>query len=946
MRRLLLVVLALGLLIAGTFLVTFSVSRHRVKGQGYLTSLADFVVMIDSYRRQTFDVPPPPLDDARYAAVMGRFRSTTHSEVEERLVWLLERWGEDVVPRLVSDLGPGVAEPRWEGAARALGEIGSAAAAAALGEALCGMPRDPRPPVRRRVLVLVGALGRTGEPAAAGVLERCAAERVRAGELDASTYRAALGQSGGGAEALLAELRATRDADELSEMLWELAETRDERVARAMAPLLRHPLGRIRQRARDALDQSMGPAAIDPVLDLLVGEEDGYVIAAVVHHLFDDRDARDNPRVVSVLEGLVDHPALGWDAVYALSRLGGPEAVGVLRAHARDDPDAVLEHVDVMGEEGLPIAGDLLASSDPWLRRSAIEEAVSLHAPGARPLVAPFRDDPDEVVARAAEEALLRLDKIALHASWAASLPGDLGRQAWRAFRPDYFGYDRGIERMWPVLTWVHRAGVALSAMLGILLVFKMVALFEPYRFQVFVLFLLAEGFVGDFFFMDHGRHPWLSYQVATGVHLLLLIGFLCLPRDLAPGELRGRFEALGGASVWLLVPLLLTVGTPLLAQALRRSLSDYSNLRAWLWLIVVLVVLVFEQWLVPWHALPRRAGVERAVRGILSATVLGLLALALVEHAGVLRAEGRDDDAVQAGLLVLPLAFILLVHLHTLGVLRRRGTSTRLVPAPGRLRVLQDGESVRIRRERVRPRAVRALRLVVVLAPAVVAGAVAGGSGKATGMVLAFVAGPLGAALGALTVLLLERPFVLQVRHRWVRGAKTLLGASVGQAGWRRRVPTLEARTRAAPEWSDLGPEEKGWLLDVVGGGSGSAPGGAPRDARLILELRLGPAEDPGSGLVATRLRVTNQGDEPVSPADLDDHARGVAWRARADGDLVPLYMSREEREGRIAPGGRVVLAPRVHLGGRRAEGVVLRVTCPAGVSNEVTLAPPRGPR
>ena len=737
MRRLLLVTLALGLLIVGTIVVSFVSSDYRVSGQGFFTSLGDFVFMVDTYRRQSLELPPPPLDDNRYESVMRRFRPHTHTEVERRGVWRLARWGEAVVPRLTAELGPGTPPPRREGAARALGDIGGGAAAAALGAWLCDLPREPGPPVRRQVHVAVRALGRTRDPAAAAVLVRCAGARVDAGELDASDYQGALARTGGAAERLLAEFQATWDPEGVYRMLWELAETRDARVARALAPLLRHPLGRIRQRTRDALDQSMGPAAIDPVLDLLEGEADGYVVSNAVRHILADRDGRDNPRVVPALAALVAHPALSGDAIYALSRRGGPEAVAVLRAHARVDPHAVLGEMDVIGEEGLPIVGDLLASPDARVRQRALDAVMQIYTPGARPLVAPLRDDPDAHVAREAAQVLLGLDKVELHATWAAALPGDLARQAWLGLRPDVFGHDRGVERLWPVLTWVHGAGVVLSAFLGLVLIFKAVALFEPYRFQLFVTFLLVEGFVGDFFFMDQGAAPWIRYQMATGVHLLLLVGFLCLPRDVAPGELRGRFEALGGASVWLLAPLLLFVGTPILGPALRRSLAEFGNMRSWLWLLVVLTVLVFEQWLVPWHRFPRRARVERALRGALSALVLSLLAFSLLAHSRGLRTAGDEDGAVMALLLVLPLAFMLLVHLHALGFLRRQGRPPELVPAPGGLQVLQDGETVRVRRAGRRSWVGRGLRLALVLGPAAVAGAVSGGSGKATAIIV-----------------------------------------------------------------------------------------------------------------------------------------------------------------------------------------------------------------
>ena len=112
MRRLLLLALGLVLLIAGTFLVSFTVSRYRVSDQGYFTSLGDFVFMLDTYRRQSFELPPPAFDADRYGALMGRFRPHTHNEVERRAVWRLERWGESAAPLLVAELRPDVGRHR------------------------------------------------------------------------------------------------------------------------------------------------------------------------------------------------------------------------------------------------------------------------------------------------------------------------------------------------------------------------------------------------------------------------------------------------------------------------------------------------------------------------------------------------------------------------------------------------------------------------------------------------------------------------------------------------------------------------------------------------------------------------------------------------------------------------------------------------------------------
>lgn len=944
MRRLGLGLLAVVALLAGAFLVFFTASPFRVAGQPYLTSLGDFLFALDSFRRQTFSLPVPPLDDAGYEALMRRLRRHTHREVEGRVIWQLEQWGAEAVPRLAAELTLATDRPRIEGAVRALGEIGGAAASEALAGLLCGLPEQLEGPQRRLVWRTNEALGQSGGPAAATALEECAGPRVARGQLTHSEYLEALARTGHAAETLLAELRATRDPGALHEMLWALALTRDADVAQVLVPLLLHPLADVRQRARDAIDQSMGPVAIGPALDLLEEERDGYVMAALVGFVLDG-DARGHPRVVPALAALLDHPALGGQAVFALARLGGPDAVSILRDHVREHPQA-RKDLNLLGAAALPIVADLLASDDAGDRRDGIAAAVAAYTPAARPLVEPLAHDPDLRVAREAREALLALDGIALHASWAASFPPRLGAQLWGAFRPDIFGNsDRGVEHMWPVLAFLHWAGVAFSALLAVLLVLKALRLFEPYRFELFLVFLLCWGVVGDFFFAAGGAAPWWRYQAATSLHLLLLVGFVCLGRDRVPGELRGRFEALGGASVWILAPGLLFFAAPVFAEALRRSLSDWGHLRSWLWLLAVSTLLVLEQWLVPWHAFPRRALVERTVRAGLSAWLLGLLGASLLALAELRRAQGDPDGASVATLLTLPLGFMLVVHLHSLGVLRSRGRAPSVAPPPGRLRVLEDGESLRVRLAAPRPtRLGRALRLALVLGPALGA-AVAAGPGRASGMVLAVVSAPLGAALGALCVLLLESPFVVEIRRGWVRSARTWLGAALGTpsggSGWRRRLPSrgLDAPTRG-PGWR-LTDEEDAWLQDVAAGGSGEIEPGGP--ASLHLELRA-PSTDPGSPFVSAALEVTNRGARPLSPAELDDAAGGISWRGRADGIPVGLYFTRADRERRIAPGASVVLRPRFDLGRPPRGPVRLVVSQRGATSNEVTLTPAGG--
>jgi hypothetical protein len=210
--------------------------------------------------------------------------------------------------------------------------------------------------------------------------------------------------------------------------------------------------------------------------------------------------------------------------------------------------------------------------------------------------------------------------------------------------------------------------------------------------------------------------------------------------------------------------------------------------------------------------------------------------------------------------------------------------------------------------------------------------------------MVLALLAAPLGAALGALAGLLLEAPVIVQVRRGWVRTARSWLGASIGRAGWRRRLVSQRVGPPARVPMAQLSDAEDAWLLDVAQGGVGeevAQPAGPPR---LGLELSLEGVTDTASPLMQVALRVTNRGRRPISPAELDDAAGGICWRARANDEDVPIYFSREERERRLMPGGSLVLRPRFDLGRLPRAPVALSVSCRGGASNQVTYEPAGG--
>ena len=138
------------------------------------------------------------------------------------------------------------------------------------------------------------------------------------------------------------------------------------------------------------------------------------------------------------------------------------------------------------------------------------------------------------------------------------------------------------------------------------------------------------------------------------------MIGFLFQERERLPGELRGRFERLGGASLWLLAPLLLVLGTPPMAEGLRLAVRDFLEFVPYLAMAVVAVILVLEEWAVPWRVLPRGARYQRVLGGVLAAALLWLFAWPLQLVAGQRLGVGDRDGALLAGLLILPLLWML----------------------------------------------------------------------------------------------------------------------------------------------------------------------------------------------------------------------------------------------------------------------------------------------
>jgi len=175
-------------------------------------------------------------------------------------------------------------------------------------------------------------------------------------------------------------------------------------------------------------------------------------------------------------------------------------------------------------------------------------------------------------------------------------------------------------------------------------------------------------------------------------------LGFMVLRPERGPATLPRRFGRLGGMSLWVIVPGLLYFGTPALAEAFRKAAATGPYMMTFFALFALTAVLTFEEFLVPWSLFPRSARIERSLIGVLSASLMLLLALAVGKLAGERWLEGDSDGATVCFLLLVPLAVMFFVYLARTRAFAPSSTSS-LVPAPpgNRLKVRQDGETVTI---------------------------------------------------------------------------------------------------------------------------------------------------------------------------------------------------------------------------------------------------------
>jgi HEAT repeat protein len=889
MKRFLIAAAAILLLPGAVFIVFFTASSFRVEGRPYARSLSDFVFMVGSYNAQALGLDPPSLTDRNYERVMLHANPKVHREVEERIVWSLTRWGEEVAPRLINELETFKTPDRVQVAATALGHLQYRAAIPSLKEAF------ERASSKRHLQIgLIDALAEIGPEAAPFLIETYRRSLAK-GEVPQYNLLDAIGRSGGGAEFLIAEMERAASVEQILELEWPLAFTRDPRAARVLVDLLHHPRLAVRRRARDSMAQSMGTAAIEPAVDLLENETDDFVRSGVIERILAGRSASESTRAVELLGKLLEDPVVGRDANYALARIASDDAIGHLRRSARDQPARwVMDNLEYTGVVALRVLEDYLHHPEPMIRRLAINKIIELEEPEALTVLRSIKDEPDGTARALLERAVFQHDLLLLEESFRGWLSEKTGRTVGRLRLPGR----KGIRVALSTLGFLNWAGWGISIVLGILLLSGGLRAFESYKFALTIQFLLVSGIVGDFFFMSSGP---AVYRWATAGRLLLLLGLLFLRDDPLPGETQGRIERLTVRSLWILVPTLLLFATPLFSEAFRQALRDFQIMKWALLLLALLTLLLFEQALLPWDFLARGSRAERALTFCLSSAVTMLFALPVWLWMNEQSAAGNEDRAVLGGLFLLPLLVALIFHIHALRRGKPTGAFRHLPPPPRGIRVFFDGESLLIRLQRKRafrglPHFLFGTALLGVSWWLCHSLEVTGGG--AAGLVLLMMIAVFGTVLTWLLFAGLSPTFCIQLRDGAARSATTFLGAAFGPPVWHRRLRfgVLSSQLR-------LGSKERRWLSLVL------------KEQRVVphIELTLAKsdvAEDESS--MRMDLLVRNVGQIPARLADFEERS-GTPWTAEVDGHRADVFFTLAEREALVQPGATRTYHPRV---------------------------------
>jgi HEAT repeat protein len=920
------------LLLFAVSLTYFSFSSFLVKGQPVWRSLSDFGYLLKNNRFGTV-ASPPPFSQTAYRTLLERIGPKTHDEIRTLVLRQITQWGADVEPLLIADIET-LHDPAQQAAvARILGELKSVPGGLVIAEllqkerlvAVYGLHRE-----------LIRAVGESGAEAAVPLLRKYYADHPE----NRSEIFNALGRLGA-VDLLLEEFQRESDWERKDDLIWPLAETRAPRAMRVLAPLLLDFEHGVRVRTISALSQSAGAAAIDACLDLLKQTRNEYIYGVVIQSLLANRFAAGNPRVVPFLQQYLQYPPLASEANYALARIGSPDAVAALATLiGKAEPAEVMRHFEYLGSDALPLLSVYFQDEDPYIRRQAIAKLDELLAPAALPLLQTLTNDPDYWVRQAAVESIGKLEKLQLFKSFTDSLPENIGRTAWRGFRWELtWGLREGFAYGIHIFTGLHWCGIWLSLVLGLLLLFNLLRVFEPYRFNLFIQFLLISGFLGDFLLLEN--HPsdfGQPYLFATGCHLLLLIGFFSKENKPLPGQLGNRFVRLGGLNMLLLAPVLVWFGTPVLALALRRQMTDFSFVWPGLVILLVTSLLVIEQWALPWKMLRRSARQQRLLSVLISTAVLGWVAWSPLM--AVQDASSNPDMGTINLLILLPFVWLLSRHWLTLHPFRRQ-RKILLPPAPNPTwQVNCDGERIGLFWQ---PEATGwrkpVLNLLLVSGSGLTAAALAGlYRGGGPGFVLSLLVGLFGAAIVGLLMEFFRKRLQFQIEDGYLRCGFLRLGGTLGASSWSRHLLMAglspKQRLKRGQKFT-LKPEDIAWLkkLRAISQGTDSAK---QFSVNLAAKAHLAWSTALVEPLLLMQLTLKNCGDQPLSLLQIDQLSGRPNWSATLAGQPTELMFYRQQREQLINPGEVKSLQLRIFPRGgdtEYAEPSHLELVGPAGL-------------
>jgi len=912
MRRLIVIsALFLGILAAG-FGALFAASGYWTSERGLRAAVADFLYVPRVFFQRLTRQPVPHLTDERYRATSERLRRETNTDVRRAARDRLVDWGPAIVPRLLAELESARDPVRRGLIAQTLGYIGDPRAIPALAEILETAP--PNQVLEGRV---TGALGRIGHPDAGAVLIGRYERALDRGEPPPYGILDDIGRTGG-VGFLLEQLETAQTPERFDDIADALALTRDPQAVEALILRVHHELARVRARASRALG-TMGEIAVTPVMDLLEAERDDYLRADLISEVFGKPSGAADPRVVPWLASLLTHRGLGDMAARALARIDTPDSVAALDASETLPAQERVKQLGKARRNGPAALAHYLSRPDGLVRWQAMQELVRSQSEDASAIVAAKRDDPQAWIRREADDALLYLDKFRL---WQGlNRLGGVSEQ-----RRRWTGWHRPLGHFGRPVRAAQGLAVMVCATLGVLLILNLARPFESYRFHLVAAFLILEGFLGAFLFLDE---HYALYRLGVGATLLLLVGYYVMERVSRPDATRQRLGRMGGAALWLLVPALMWLGVPILSEALRGAFRSPPYFLAYVAAMAMVGLLLVEEYLVPWRLAPRRA---RGKASIVLGVSAGLFALIAWPVLGL---QGSETDLAGAGRL--PTAILILLTglmLFQVGLLIRSvggPDAPSLPPSPG-LRVMNDGKLLSLR-----PPSRRSLAGLVPLLPGLaLLGATAWHLGAEdllrhghAGTVVAMIFGALGLLMtwGGLLTLLPRR--LLQVREGQVRDATTLFGLALWGGQWRRR-----------PRVETLSGDQRKWLRDLLQRGPRPSSRGDP-SADLDLKLQGQGRLDRHAGRLTLAMEISNTGTEPISAAEVEAAQGTLVWSARIGDRSLPLSLSGAERRYPIAPGGCLVVMPWVWLPAELQQGSKLPIAlaCRDKRSNTLVL-------